>query len=228
MRAIYIEDYQFCQETVLSGPHAHHLINVLRLKIGADLLILDGHGQVTTACIVQINKGQVFCQAVKSKRAERQMVVDLAVGLVKKDALELIIKQACELGIRKIYILETVYSQRYQLNLIRLKKLLISASEQSNNPFLPELIIARADDLPLSDYDSVNLFSLGKPNSPKKLNLAGKHLVLIGPEGGFSSEEESLFEQSDKTQKIQLKTYILRSSTIVATAVGFLFGRFDQ
>mgnify|MGYP001199164823 CR=1 FL=1 len=51
-----------------------------------------------------------------------------------------------------------------------------------------------------------------------------KGLVIIGPEGGFSPEEELFLEGGSKTIKIHLSTPILRAPHALSVAIGFLLG----
>lgn len=224
MRAIYIENFDSNSDPIIKGDSAHHLIKVLRVKIGADLLILDGNGSVSQVCIVQILKNELIFELISTKKEERKHLIDLAVGVTKKDALELILKISCELGINKIYLLETEFSQRIKINEDRLKKLMVSGIEQSNNPFLPVLEVIPFNRFDHSDYEQIYLCSTFSESDKEIKFSEGKKVIFIGPEGGFSEDEETMLKSKENISVIQLNTYILRSPTAVAATVGHVLG----
>jgi len=186
MRAIYFPGDIVKDNFVLEGASAHHLINVLRLKIGSQVLGLNGLGKTYHLDVFDISKTSISFSILFETAADKKFKIDIAVGKTKKEAMDLIIKQCCELGIENIKVLETEFSQRYVMNQSRVEKLLISGIEQSNNPYLPKIEETKLEELKFSGYTNIIYFSsIGGHLADKKL-IAGKTLIIIGPEGGFS------------------------------------------
>src|SRR5690606_2455199 len=118
----------------------HHLVKVVRLEAGEELLLLDGHGLKVKTKVSAVTKREMRLEQLEILQEARRYEFDLALGIPKREALELSLKEATELGFRRIYLIRAEYSQMKLPELERLQRLLISALEQSNSAFLPELI----------------------------------------------------------------------------------------
>lgn len=228
MRAVYDEEL-FVQKKdyVLTKEKSHHLINVVRVKAGEQIIALNGKGQISTLVVKEIQKKEVIvkCENIQII-GQTGLEIDVMVCKVKKDAMDLVFKSAVELGIKKIIVVDSDFSQRYELNRQRVDKLINSALEQSNNPFKLQIVEDSLKNFKLESYDSVISFS-SKPND-KNESLAlekqnKKILIIIGPEGGFSDEEELSLEKTC-THKIFLDTPIMRTQTALGCAVGYILG----
>ena len=163
---------------------------------------------------------------------ENSIHFDIAIGKLKKEALDLSLKMATELGCRKIYITNTDYSQSYPFNHERAMKLLISSLEQSNNCYLPSLEEVNLEDLDLNIYDRAFSFSLNKkaeltPSKIFKTIALDKILLIIGPEGGLSEREEDLLSTNDNSIPIKIDSPIMRAPTAMACAMGYVKGSIE-
>lgn len=226
MRAVYIEDIDnSLNETEVKGDGAAHLIRVLRIRTGETILGLDGLGSKYFLEVTKVNRSSVNCKILERKIEKRKEMIDLCIGQTKKDALDLILKEACELGIRKVYILNSEYSQRFPINLERVHKLLRSGIEQSNNPFLPLVeVVGKLSEIDYENFDNILFFSSVRDGGEKGKLTEGKTLFVIGPEGGFSESEEIYFRGLKNCKTFMLNTYILRSPTALSAVTGFYLG----
>lgn len=227
MRAIYsTEIYEADFSYPLSKEKSHHLINVLRVKAGDNILALNGKGLASELVVREVHKREVviYCQNVRLL-PHTKMHIDLLVCKVKKEAMDMVVKAAVELGVVKLIIGESEYSQNYPINESRIEKLIISALEQSNNPYKLDISVKSLTEVKYSDYDAVVCFSsLEQTNeSSLKIEAGVKVLVVIGPEGGFSQEEESFLAGCGSTL-LNIKTPIMRTQTAVSCAVGYILG----
>src|SRR5690606_39103516 len=107
---------------------------------------------------------------------------DLALGMPKRDALELCLKEATELGFRKIFLIRSDYSQMKAPEMERMEKLLVSALEQSNAPFLPLIEESRWEDLPFGEYESGLLLDSQTERPETKVEKSGlkSQLLIVG------------------------------------------------
>ena len=191
MRAIYQENIE--NISYIEGEEAHHLANVVRIKKGEEILILNGKGQRATAKVSNIEKDRIYIEIIESILMDHQNGIHLAIGLPKKDAFEEVIRNATEIGISKIYYFKSQFSQQDFVFNERIKRVLISSLIQSNNPYFPDF--EKLVDLNnlisiFGQYSKVCYFcSHSKIPSKSELNLSerDKVLLIIGPEGGFSS-----------------------------------------
>ena len=149
-------------------------------------------------------------------------MVNLYVGLVKKDALESTIRSAVELGVNKIVFLYTENSQQYELNTTRLEKIVENAIEQSNCLFIPSLKSAKISEI---DFSSIENPVLASNRMKSELNLkeSSEVSLFIGPEAGFTLSEEEMFI-SNNTQLVSIDCGILRTRTAVPAIIGYLHG----
>ena len=185
---------------VLEGEEFRHAIQVLRKKQGDQIRFTDGRGGWYNGQIEVIGKGQCIVYITDSEIASsrRSYQVCLAVAPTKSmDRFEWFLEKATEIGVDRIVPVWCRYSERATLRMDRLEKILIAAMKQSLQPFLPRL----------EDPVRLDSFLKEKPESTYKCYIAyidqesnSRHLfdacqpgqdslVLIGPEGDFSTEE---------------------------------------
>lgn len=223
MRAAFVPELRPQESIILTGDVSHHLVNVVRIEENEELLLLNGKGLSLLTRVKSVSKKALECSVISTTQHEITRPMDLALGVPKKEALELSLKQAVELGFRRIFLIRSAYSQIRIPEESRLRSLLVSAVEQANNPFLPELIETTWEALPWNEFGtalwlnsqgSVNPLTIHEGPRPK--------LLIVGPEGGFSPEEESFFATLPVIQGIKLPTPILRTPTAVATGAGIL------
>ena len=229
MRAVYLNSIIGEGKTTLEGVQAHHLINVLRIKVGTELLGLDGVGTIYNLKIEEVLKKKIIVSLIEKKKIPAKLDLDLMIGKVKKEAMDLSLKQCCELGINNITILNSEFSQRYEMKPERTLKLLISGIEQANNPYLPNLSEIEFRDINTDAYENIMYFSSNPKFASRGDSLKrGKTLIIIGPEGGFSASEEGQIAGLSKTRIINMDTEIMRTPTAVACGVGFFLGATSQ
>lgn len=226
MRAAWVESITPASEHILTGDLLHHLVKVVRLEAGEELLLLDGHGLKVKTKVSAVTKREMRLEQLEILQEARRYEFDLALGIPKREALELSLKEATELGFRRIYLIRAEYSQMKLPELERLQRLLISALEQSNSAFLPELIETDWEDLPWQEY-GLNLMmdSQSLPGIQRQTTTEGPRLLVVGPEGGFSPTELQFLHSRPKLEVLTLPTPILRTPTAVATGAGVLLQR---
>lgn len=227
MRAIFCEldnEAATGSEVLISGDRAHHL-QVVRIKLDEDILVLNGKGKRFCAKVVSITKKAVGLKVLKVESIKLKHQINLAIALPKKDAFEDILKFATELGINTIYPLTSEFSQYTYEPSERLERIIENALVQSNNLFLPRIAAqTELGDFLENDNGSLIYFSSIPTVTEKKIKDEGPMTVLIGPEAGFSSGEDERIRAYKNIKIIHLPTPILRAPTAVATSVGYLLG----
>lgn len=224
MRAIKIEEnLNVGQLLHLVGDKHHHLKNVLRLKRNHDVLLLVGEGKSFLAKVESIDKKETIlkvdeeCEVVSKPSVK----IDLYMGLVKKDALESCLKSAVEMGVESIYLIKTINSQKYEINTSRIEIIINNAIEQSNIKYFPKFEMLDFKAIDLNKIGKVVLATNKKDQSELKIDENSKRMSLfIGPEAGFTEEEEQ--ELLKVGSVINLSTGILRTRTAVPALLGFL------
>lgn len=224
MRAHWVSDLTIQDSYVLRGDSLHHLVNVVRVEAGEELLLLNGKGLVVQTIIEAINKKELKLQFKEQQSKEQSYLFDLVLGMPKREALELCLKEATELGFRKIYLVRSDYSQMRFPEKDRVEKLLVSALEQSNAPYLPEVLESHWEEVPWNSYGEIILLDSQTMNAPSidSTNTLASRLLVVGPEGGFSPGELIKLHQIERLKIVNLPTPILRTPTAVAVGAGLM------
>lgn len=228
MRAIFLnqEFKQNEQLITIEGDGAHHL-NVVRVKNQEEILILNGRGQALKGRVVSIAKQNVDLEVVEFLEKKRTHELSLAIALPKKDAFEDIVKMAVEIGVKEIYPLTSKYSQYEYVPSERLERIVESALIQSNNYFSPKIFEQQTLDSFIANHQTPIWFFNSQGSDQKVQNGGIDHTILIGPEGGFSSEEVDLIRSfKNEVIEIMAPTPIMRAPTAFAVASGYLLSRF--
>jgi 16S rRNA (uracil1498-N3)-methyltransferase len=218
MRAVVLDSPIVAKSQVLiEDDKFHHLKNVLRIKKYDELMLLNNSGSQFMGRVLDMTKKTIVVDVKEERIVNKYHNYKLALGITKKEALELNIKQAIELGISTLYLVETEYSQKVVLKEDRLQKLIESAQEQSNNPFPISIKNLNLDQL-LEKHDTVLCFASEAEQSNSK--MLEDAVIFIGPEGGFSHEELSQLRDAENVQIAKANTPIMRATTAVPYALG--------
>lgn len=236
MRAIYTRDDlspSIDGILTISDDRSHHLIKVARVKNGDEVLILDGIGGRYLSEVINCTKREVSLKVKSFEKEEKKSYIDLAIGLPKREAFESSLKMATQVGINEVYPFRAEYSQWSIKNLTRVNTVIESSLIQSNNPYFPivhdEVSGLAALFETFHQYDYIFLTTLSSANNLESeiSNLEDKRiLIIIGPEGGLSKNEEEMILKQEKVVGLRLATPILKTETAVATIVGYILGKF--
>ena len=213
--------------SLLSKEHTHYVVNVMRLKRGSIINFFNTEGEWKSE-IVFLDKDRVEVKIIeKIKQSKDLSNIELAICLVKKNPMEIILQKATELGVRKITPIISERTEVKELNYDRANKIVIEATEQSNQLSPPKIFeVTKLKDF-LDNLDGTSKLLFADVNSTKNLNaetLKQGNLisVLIGPEGDFSpSERDSILGNSNVTS-FTISRNILRSDTAVISAISLV------
>ena len=212
---------------LLSKEHTHYVVNVMRLKRGSNLNFFNKEGEWLSE-IISIERDKVEVKFLnKVKEPSKISNIELAICLVKKTPMEIILQKATELGVRKITPIISDRTEIKDLNFERANKIIIEATEQSNQlntPDLSQIIklkdfinnISKDEKLFFADVNSKHKLSSKDLGQDKKAN------VLIGPEGDFSPTERELILSKPETVPFTLSKNILRADTAVISAISLI------
>ncbi len=225
-------------EAVLTGPDAHHLKNVLRLKPGASIQLIDGQGTIFTARIKKLGKSVDLKIEDRNHHPVVTPVIHLAQGLLKGGKMDFLIQKATELGINGFHPFTSRYSVAAKPaanKQKRWRKIMIEACKQSGRAEFLEIgevadlaaICCMADTFERTivfweDEPEVSLQAL------RNLRDAGSILAVVGPEGGFHPEEIEL-AANHGFQSVRMGELTLRSESAAFSAMTilqFITGKF--
>ena len=182
------------EEIRLDEDNSRHIVQVLRMGPGEDLLLADGKGNLLTARIKDADKKK--CLVGITSRAilpppEKKVAVAIS-PLKNASRFEWFLEKATEIGVSEIMPLVTDRTERLRLRTERLQNILVSAMLQSRQAWLPLLHppASFADVVGHFNYERRLIAWLGDtqnnryPAPDKKATL-----ILIGPEGDFTPGE---------------------------------------
>jgi len=212
---------------LLSKEHTHYLTNVMRLKRGSNVNLFNKDGEWLSE-IVFLDRDRVEVKSLnKIKESSKSTNVELAICLVKKTSMEIILQKATELGIAKIIPIISERTEVKDLNIERAKKIVVEATEQSNQLNVPDI----EEPQKLKDFinsldGNTNLF-FADINTEKKIDnkiieKSKKISVLIGPEGDFSPNEREMILARDNVISFSLSKNILRTETAAISALSLI------
>ncbi len=213
--------------SLLSREHTHYVVNVMRLKRGSNINFFNKEGEWKSE-IIFLDKDRVEVKILeKVKQSMKLSNIELAICLVKKNPMENILQKATELGVSKITPIISERTEVKELNFERANKIVVEATEQSNQLTPPEIskVIKLKDFLKNSDGFSKLLFAdvNSKDNLKFEVLKEVKTLsVLIGPEGDFSPSERELILGTSNIIPFTISKNILRSDTAVISAISLV------
>ena len=212
---------------LLSKEHTHYVVNVMRLKRGSNLNFFNKDGEWLSE-IVFLDRDRVEVKFLnKIKEPTNTYNIELAICLVKKGPMETILQKATELGVSKITPIISERTEVKELNLERANKIVVEATEQSNQLMPPEIsgVIKLKDFLKNLDSSSKLLFADVNSKYTLKAEVFKKARslsILIGPEGDFSPYERELILTNSNVASFMISRNILRSDTAVISAISLV------
>ena len=210
---------------MLDKSQSHYLNKVMRIKENEFFSLFNNKGE-WEAKILKISKGLVEFEIIKQLRQKENMKdMWLAFSPIKSNYQNFMIQKATELGVTKF--LPIIFDRTIvrSINVERLKKIVIEASEQSNRINIPSIeqtqnlesfLNSNLVDLIFTDLNSNN-------KKIDKSKLTNKPIcIIVGPEGDFSELEREKILTFKGVQTVKINENILRSETAVISAISIV------
>jgi len=213
-----------------SREQANYLINVLRMKQGEGILVFNGRDGEWRASIDIKGRKKCMLETVERTRAQpQQSQLTYCFAPLKQARLDYMVQKAVEMGAG---ILQPVITQHTQVRHINKKRIVansIEAAEQCGILSIPEIReVIPIDGLAKLANDHTHLIfcdETANKNNPLEQLKAGKEknvMLLIGPEGGFSSDERNMLNKLPNIIKLGLGPRILRADTAAVAALAII------
>lgn len=211
---------------ILPESDSQHCVRVLRMKEGDTLEVIDGKGHRYTCRLIEAHAKRAHVEIIEKQDVPLswQNNITIAVAPTKHlDRMEWMVEKLTEIGVNRIIPLLCRYSERKELKIERLEKIAISAMKQSLKTVLPiiDVMTPIKDVITKQMYDQ-RFIAYCDTSIPRKLLSADYRankdtLILIGPEGDFSTEEINLALNSGY-KPISLGDNRLRTETAAVVA----------
>ncbi len=250
-RKIITDMYQFfvspsqinreLKRVFITGPDVNHIKNVLRMKIGEEVNVVNGEDGCEYRCaVLDMNDDMVTLELrfVKEDGNELPVEVTLYQGLPKADKMELIIQKCVELGVTRIVPVSMkrcvvkLDDKKSASKVSRWQSIAEAAAKQSKRGIIPRIgevmnfqdaiKEAAGCDIRLLPYEMADPDAMEKTRSTfTSLKKGQKISVFIGPEGGFDDSEI----ETAKAQGMSIITLgkrILRTETAGMTVMSWI------
>ncbi|WP_239237372.1 16S rRNA (uracil(1498)-N(3))-methyltransferase [Candidatus Nitrotoga sp. BS] len=213
---------------------AHHASRVLRLRVTDEVRVFDGIGNELHGRICEIVGKSVVLEKLEVCTVNRETPLNivLAQALCSSEKMDWVIQKATELGATEIQPVQTQRSmtklagERAEKRTQHWHGITIAACEQCGRNVLPKVNaplefrswIAAMGDAPGSKFILLPeaLTTLHEQPTPQD-----KAILLIGPEGGFSTDEMELAQQAGFVS-VRLGARLLRTETAAVAGIATL------
>ncbi len=182
---------------ILTEEESKHCTRVLRLENGAEVQLIDGKGGLYNATIKEAHPKKTTLQinSVTTAFNKRNHYLHIAVAPTKNiERMEWFLEKATEIGIDEITPIICQRSERKEVKVERLNKIITSAIKQSVKAYHPVLNEAvNYNQFLKRPFDGQKFIAHCEKNDKTNLSAElvkhGKYMVLIGPEGDFTPHE---------------------------------------
>jgi 16S rRNA (uracil1498-N3)-methyltransferase len=222
----------------LDDEAANHVGRVMRMQIDQNLILFDGSNHQWDATITDVSKKNVTVSIDNKQLCSIESPLHLHLGQVvsRGEKMEFTIQKSVELGVNVITPLISercgvkLNTDRFEKKLQQWQRIAIAACEQCGRNVVPEIRpIMKLEDWCAEEFEGVKLNL--HPRAKYSINtLPADHQairLLIGPEGGLSSDEIIMTEQYH-FDEVLLGPRVLRTETAAMTAITALQVRFGD
>lgn len=234
-------------ETVFLNPEvSHHVWRVLRYRHRDAVELCDGQGRKARALIREYRQGRVALDIVQVWQEPKEaMSTVLLIPWARSDRMDLVVRQAVELGVGELWFFEAERSQysvqgtQKEKRLGRYHKIAQEALCQCGGAWLPimcgedslEELWVRLEERPPNGVNEIRLLACEAEPRETLLALWDRYPVVqrivaaVGPEGGWTDHERQAF-QARGFVPVSLGKHVLRfetACTVVLAAVEVLW-----
>jgi len=224
------------EKKIIDEPYLVHKIrNVLRKREGQYIFLFDGKGAEYKALISKSGPQRIELKRIELiKKLTPIFRLSLGFSLLKSKRSDFVFQKATELGVSEFIPLvykNTVVRKLTSAKLEHFKRIIVESASQSGRLFIPEIrelsefsgVIKRIKSWDVSlvalPHSSFSVRDLLKTNL---LDRGKNILLLVGSEGGFSSQELEELRALDNVYFVNLSIFTLRAETASIFLVGLV------
>jgi 16S rRNA (uracil1498-N3)-methyltransferase len=211
----------------LSREQANYLLNVMRLGDGASVLVFNGREGEWLARIETTGKRQANLALQRQTRPQTSGPdLHYLFAPLKRSRLDYMVQKATEMGVARLQPVLTRHTVAERVNGERMRANVIEAAEQCGILRVPEVSAPERLDRVLASWDADRRLIFCDEGAPIADPVAalreiapGPLAVLIGPEGGFASEERDALIALPFVTRIAMGPRIMRADTAAVAAL---------
>src|SRR3989338_678684 len=211
----------------ISGKEAHHIVDVMRLKIPDEVVVFDGTGKEYIGVVKEVGRKSLSLEITETRKSQQEEIYSttLIQAIPKKEKMDRIAEKATELGVSCIIPVTTArtipdWNEAKKSKVVeRWRKISLEAAKQCGRADAPKIRpIASLEETikNVAGHDLKLIAALSekaiKLKDALKNRSAGRIAIAIGPEGDFTAEEVGLAAQSG-FKIVNLGQRVLKSDT---------------
>ena len=177
----------------LSEAESKHAVQVMRLLNDQQIELFNGKGLSAIATVIDNHPKRCSVRINQRSEHPKENQIHIAIAPTKNmERLEWFVEKATEIGITEISLIKCQNSERREVKIERLEKILISAVKQSGRYFMPQLnpLVKWTDFL---QKNPNGLIAHCREGEKMKIETSFQNkVIVIGPEGDFTLEEIEL------------------------------------
>ena len=213
------------QAVAVGADQAHYLFGVMRLAKGAQLLLFNGRDGEWRAEVLEAGKrGGLLAPLAQTAALRLPPDLWLLFAPIKKARTDFIVEKAVEMGVARIQPVQTRHTNSERIRQDRLQAHAVEAAEQCGATVVPQVGELLALDRMLANWPAERrLLWCDEAMAGQSSGLSGPRggawAILIGPEGGFSAEEQTRLRALPQVVPLSLGPRILRADTAAVAAL---------
>lgn len=196
----------------------HQIKDVLRLRPGNSIALLDGSGTEFHGELSLVSKDKVIVHisdegTIKKDSNTSKIKMKLFFAMIKKDKAEWVLQKCTELGVSSFHPVLSERTEKPNLNMDRAEKIIKEAAEQSERAELPVLheIVSLEAALAECETPKIALHMDGERLDVSRF-AGGEVAVFVGPEGGWGEKDMALFKDYG-VSLVSINPHVLRAET---------------
>ena len=213
----------------LTNEQTHYVKDVMRLKIGDKLSIFNTLGE-WNAIIESYEKNVTKIKIMEKVRdKDNEKNIWLAFSPIKQNPLNFMIQKSTELGVQNFFPILLERTAIKEINVERIKKIIVEASEQCNRISIPEINNLKTLKNFLNQFpkNGCLIFCDINCNQNNLKNILFKKIegpicILVGPEGDFSENERKMIINQNQAYSMSLAKNTLRAETAALSAISIV------
>ncbi|MDZ4782327.1 MAG: RsmE family RNA methyltransferase [Planctomycetia bacterium] len=225
----FVEQEIQAATALLTGAEAHHLLHVMRGKIGDSVKLFDGLGKEYLAQITRLGRRDVELAILSTEQVDRELPlrITLAVALPPGDRQQWLVEKATELGVARLVPLLTQRSGQVTDSMFnKLRRGVVEASKQCGRNRLMEIAapVAWSDFAAVAHEAARYIAEIGVASlnpATESARWRKEIVAAIGPVGDWTSEELA-HAHSNNWEPIGLGPRILRVETAAISLAAVL------
>ena len=227
-RLFVADDLAITAPISLTPAQTQYLARVMRRGLGDAVRLFNGRDGEMLARLTDITRNSALCvPEVLLRPQEPEPDLWLAFAPLKREATEMVVEKATELGATRLIPVLTARGVSQRINAERWQAIAIEAAEQSERLSLPD--IAEPVKLPalLASWpvDRPLFAAIERTSASPITAQAGPAGLLIGPEGGFAPDELEFMRRHPFVIPASLGPRILRAETAAIVGLALLQAR---